>query len=131
MPAYPPNWPRCACGFPVLDGHLTCGRQECDEAKARELAATKAPDVFGGQFYERGPSGKMRSVGTEPPEHRQPDYWICRRVADYPAQRVPAGGAVAPCSKCQASIVFNPLRDVAAPKICMQCAHIHPLPIES
>jgi hypothetical protein len=85
--------------------------------------------VFGGLFYERSPSGKMESIGTTAP--RQPDFWICRRVADYPAQKVPAGGAVAPCSKCQASIVFNPLRDVSAPKICMQCAHIHPMPIES
>lgn len=32
---YPPNWPRCRCGEPVLDGHLTCGRVECDEAQAR------------------------------------------------------------------------------------------------
>jgi hypothetical protein len=25
------------CDQPALDGHLTCGRVECDEAKAREL----------------------------------------------------------------------------------------------
>ena len=33
---YPPDWPRCAaCGDYALDGHVTCGRQECDEAKWR------------------------------------------------------------------------------------------------
>jgi hypothetical protein len=33
---YPPGWPRCpACGLPVLDGHLTCGRVECDEGGQR------------------------------------------------------------------------------------------------
>lgn len=33
---YPVDWPCCACGQPVLDGHLTCGRVECDERKARD-----------------------------------------------------------------------------------------------
>jgi hypothetical protein len=32
---YPRDWPRCACGRPVLDGHLTCGRLTCDESGAR------------------------------------------------------------------------------------------------
>jgi len=32
---YPADWPRCACGLPVLDGHVTCGKCECDEAGAR------------------------------------------------------------------------------------------------
>lgn len=33
---YPKNWPKCVnCGAPRLDGHLTCGRAECDEAGAR------------------------------------------------------------------------------------------------
>jgi len=36
---YPPGWPRCACGLPVMDGHLTCGRLECDERGARERYA--------------------------------------------------------------------------------------------
>jgi hypothetical protein len=31
----PADWPRCACGAPVMEGHLTCGRVECDEAGAR------------------------------------------------------------------------------------------------
>jgi hypothetical protein len=33
---YPPDWPACSCGLPVLDGHLTCGKAPCDEAGARE-----------------------------------------------------------------------------------------------
>lgn len=32
---YPAGWPRCACGAPVLDGHLTCGQVGCDEVSAR------------------------------------------------------------------------------------------------
>jgi hypothetical protein len=36
---YPPDWPRCACGAPVLDGHLTCGAAGCDEARARARRA--------------------------------------------------------------------------------------------
>jgi len=33
---YPKDWPRCHCGEPVLDGHLTCGNIACDEAAARD-----------------------------------------------------------------------------------------------
>jgi hypothetical protein len=33
---YPADWPKCACGKPVLDGHLTCGEAQCDEALARK-----------------------------------------------------------------------------------------------
>ena len=33
---YPVGWPRCvSCGEPALDGHLTCGRVECNEGRAR------------------------------------------------------------------------------------------------
>jgi hypothetical protein len=32
---YPPNWPKCHCGLPTLDGHLTCGNVECNESGAR------------------------------------------------------------------------------------------------
>lgn len=29
---YPPDWPKCpSCGLPALDGHITCGKAECDE----------------------------------------------------------------------------------------------------
>ena len=33
---YPANWPRCPnCGQPAVDGHITCGRAQCDEGGAR------------------------------------------------------------------------------------------------
>lgn len=35
---YPPGWPRCHCGDYALDGHLTCGRVECDESGSRDRA---------------------------------------------------------------------------------------------
>ena len=48
--------PRCACGDPVLDGHLTCGRLECDEGRTRRAIAsawiTGADPLTG--FVQRG-----------------------------------------------------------------------------
>jgi len=33
---YPPGWPLCpVCGRPALDGHITCGRAECNEGAHR------------------------------------------------------------------------------------------------
>jgi len=33
---YPANWPRCPkCDDFALDGHITCGRLECNESAAR------------------------------------------------------------------------------------------------
>jgi hypothetical protein len=87
-------------------------------------------DVFGGKFYGRvTPDGPLLEApaGT-------PDVWICRRVADFPGGQAPAGSAPAICSQCAAPIAYNPARDAtvppATPKVCMQCARIHPLPIE-
>jgi hypothetical protein len=40
---YPDGWQGCACGFPVLDGHLTCGRAECGGAAPRPLRLSAAP----------------------------------------------------------------------------------------
>ena len=37
MSMYPANWPRCVyCGDYAMDGHLTCGRVQCNEVRARE-----------------------------------------------------------------------------------------------
>jgi len=37
---YPPNWPRCpVCGDYALDGHITCGRYECNEGEQRDRRA--------------------------------------------------------------------------------------------
>ncbi len=34
---YPEGWPRCpSCDDFALDGHITCGRVECDERGARD-----------------------------------------------------------------------------------------------
>ena len=32
---YPMGWPKCPCGKPTLDGHLTCGDVRCSEFAAR------------------------------------------------------------------------------------------------
>lgn len=35
-PGYPADWPRCpSCGDFALDGHITCGRLECQESSYR------------------------------------------------------------------------------------------------
>jgi len=90
----------------------------------------KKGNVFGGHFY-----GRMTEDGPlVPVPEMMPDLWICRRVADFPNQQPPAGGALAVCSRCQARIVYDQRRHprvpVSVPKICMQCAKIKPLPIE-
>ena len=36
MSGYPAGWPRCGCGKPVMDGHLTCGEATCSESAARD-----------------------------------------------------------------------------------------------
>jgi hypothetical protein len=46
---YPNDWPRCACGEPVLDGHLTCGDVACNESDARASAARKCREPVTGQ----------------------------------------------------------------------------------
>jgi hypothetical protein len=34
---YPKDWPKCVrCDDDALDGHLTCGRAECNESRARD-----------------------------------------------------------------------------------------------
>lgn len=41
---YPDNWPRCLyCDDYALDGHLTCGKVECDESTARDDIAEMDP----------------------------------------------------------------------------------------
>lgn len=33
---YPPGWPKCpSCGLPALDGHITCGKLDCNEQRHR------------------------------------------------------------------------------------------------
>lgn len=120
-----------------MSSSVTC--LECRESSTGRCRRHRAPlppefgeepDVYGGQFYGVTATGKMVPIGEMAP--RQPDVWICRRVADYPGQCVPAGGEVTPCATCAAPVVFNPKREgITAPKVCMQCERIKPLPIES
>jgi len=98
------------------------------------MSDDKKADVFGGRFYEREPGGRMREISTPP---RPPDAWICRRVADFPNGLPPAGAATTVCSRCRQAIAYNPRRMHSTPidttqtkMICMQCAHVEPLPIE-
>jgi len=82
--------------------------------------------IDGGKFYGRTAHGDLEPV---PDTGREPDAWICRRLVDFPDQTAPAGGELDQCMRCSALVVFNPTRNVKAPKICMQCAKIQPLPI--
>jgi hypothetical protein len=95
------------------------------------MSDDKTADVFGGRFYQREPGGRMREISTPP---RPPDAWICRRVDDFPDGILPAGAATTVCSRCGVAIAYNPGRvltvPIDTPQICMQCAHIEPLPIE-
>lgn len=84
-------------------------------------------EIHGGRFY-----GRLTRDGPLVPVDEplgEPDAWICRRVADFPQQQIPEGGLVAACSRCQAPIAFNPIHVSTAPKVCMQCMRIQPLPI--
>lgn len=88
---------------------------------------TRDADVFAGGIYQRDARGRMTPVGDVSAD--LVDVWICRRVADFPTGP-PAGAALAACSRCAAAIAYNPARSLPAPKICMQCAGIEPLPLE-
>lgn len=79
-----------------------------------------------GRFYGVTFNGDRFEV--QPPA-AGPDVWICRRVADY-THGVPAAGAVANCDRCDAPVIFNPARTFTAPKRCMQCEGIEPMPME-
>jgi hypothetical protein len=44
---YPGGWPACpACGEPAMDGHITCGRMQCDEGGHRNDPGS--PEAAGG-----------------------------------------------------------------------------------
>jgi hypothetical protein len=83
--------------------------------------------VRGGRFYQLvGGELVERPAGEW---HSDPDVWICRRVADFHGH-LPTGAATARCARCAAAIVYNPARQVTAPKVCLQCADITPGPLE-
>ena len=69
--------------------------------------------------------------GHQPAPAGIPDAVICRRVADFPHGRPPAGAAITDCVKCGVPIAYNPRGPHQdKPHVCMPCEHIQPLPIE-
>lgn len=80
-----------------------------------------------GRFYGIDPDGARFEVAVPA---AGPDVWVCRRVADYAPGTIPADASVANCEHCAAPLVFNPARTFTAPKHCMQCEGIEPLPME-
>jgi hypothetical protein len=82
--------------------------------------------VLSGGYYLHQPDGTLAPVTAA-----VPDFVICRRVGDFPANQPPASASIAPCATCGELIAFNPqglYRD--RPRICLQCADVEPLPIE-
>lgn len=85
----------------------------------------KSVPVVGGRHYGELPNGRLVEVPPMPA-----DIVVCRRVADFPASRPPAGATIAPCPKCGAPIAFNPRGlYLDRPRVCMQCYGIKPDPI--
>jgi hypothetical protein len=80
-----------------------------------------------GTFYGRTRDGRLVEIGSRLGD-AEPDLWICRRVIDYPPPGPPREAASDLCTTCGAAIAYNPARQVIAPKVCMQCAGIQPLP---
>jgi hypothetical protein len=87
---------------------------------------TEKKETLPGRFFEMGDDGEMTDLGPTFREGAQ--LWICRRVRDHP--RIPADAGICACRSCGCAIVFDPKRlfDIQAPKVCMQCAGITPLP---
>lgn len=92
------------------------------------MTKRKGTIVQGGRTYGRvTPAGPL----VPAPDTLTPDCWICRRLADFPPGTLPTVALVAPCAKCRAAVVYDSTRELAAPRICMQCAGIQPLPVEA
>jgi len=71
-------------------------------------------------------------ITREETEPGVPDVRVCRRVADYAPSPVPAAAAIGFCADCGTPIAYNPHgQHLDRPAICMQCAGIQPLPIDS
>jgi hypothetical protein len=76
---------------------------------------------------------RWQNLGPRPPADAPPaSHVVCRRVADYAPQTPPAAAAFTVCHTCAAPIAYNPAgRHPELPKVCMQCAGIEPLPMET
>lgn len=81
--------------------------------------------VFPGAVYAVTPTG-LQNSDAKP---TQCDIWVVRRLADFPHGRAPTGALVAPCFECGTPCAHAD-KPIDAPKVCMQCAGITPLPID-
>jgi len=92
------------------------------------MTTKKGIRVESGNYY-----GERRRGGPlEPAPSGVPDFVVCRRVTDYAPAPIPTAAAFSMCSRCGARIAYNPKGPhQSRPKICMQCAQIEPLPMES
>jgi hypothetical protein len=79
-----------------------------------------------GRFYQLD-----RQQLTElPPSDDPVDYWVCRRVADYPEDAVfPPVAELTFCTRCDATIVYTRTHTITAPKVCLQCVGLEPAPL--
>lgn len=119
------------CQSEVSDERTT---QKAATQKGSLMSDDKKADVFGGAYYFRPyPGARLERIGPELGD-AAPQAWICRRVADFPNGILPAGAATTTCRRCGVAIAYNPGRvlsvPIDTPQICMQCAHVEPLPIE-
>jgi hypothetical protein len=80
--------------------------------------------VNSGEWWARD----WRTGRLTPAAPATPDVVICRRVADYPGGRAPAGATLGTCGRCAAPLAHNAAKYPEVERICMQCAHIVPLP---
>ncbi len=82
--------------------------------------------IVAGKYYGTRRDGSLVEI-----DHpgREPDVWVCRRLADFPGGAPPKNCATASCCLCGAVVVYNPAKKVQAPKSCMQCNAIKPDPL--
>jgi len=81
-------------------------------------------DIKAGKTYELTKEGPVEAQG------KTPTVWSCRRVADFPEGAIATlhAAGFTNCTLCSARIVYNSMRTLDAPKVCMQCLGIQPLP---
>lgn len=119
--------PRCgAVSYHARDvAERYCGR--CHQF--HEFFRAEADGILAGHYY--GDDGRrLHDLGTLNAEP-VPDQIVSRRLADFPGGVAPAGGTLDRCPRCHQAIVTNRAKFPTVPRICMQCAHIQPLPLES
>jgi len=62
--SYPEGWPRCpACGDYAMDGHITCGRWQCDEGRHRGESYFNSDQRDYMRWLDRVPAEKLAPCG--------------------------------------------------------------------